>query len=266
MPDESMRASDQIHRLRRQAGYRSARDLDEALGIPLGTVAGLERGKPLSGRTPLFEARMIARALGCPLDLVGFSDREPVPFADDGPMDRGIWRAGDGIAEFERIAFLVDEWLLPSESVIAKLAYEGASEPVYHMYESFDDLLHPDEDSPLHGGSIGAIRLSSGDLAIDFRGRGAAASGDAEIKVRAAGKHAVTMFNSGVRREGYGSPRGSRMRFEDAWRAADQLDVDDILGTGDPSLAELERECIEPAGYTEDRGAVVLASREGDGR
>lgn len=72
-----------LQRLRREAGYRSGRELAEALGIPASTYARYERAAegPDCG-IPLANAWAIADALGCSIDaIVGRADidapREP---------------------------------------------------------------------------------------------------------------------------------------------------------------------------------------------
>lgn len=60
-----------LQRLRRQAGYRSAKDFAEALGIPGSTYARYERvGDGPDCGIPLPAAWQIADALGCSIDLV----------------------------------------------------------------------------------------------------------------------------------------------------------------------------------------------------
>lgn len=60
-----------LQRLRRQAGYRSAKDFAEELGIPSSTYARYERaGDGADCGIPLPAAWQIADALGCSIDLV----------------------------------------------------------------------------------------------------------------------------------------------------------------------------------------------------
>ena len=60
-----------LQRLRREAGYRSAKDFAEVLNIPSSTYARYERAVecPECG-IPLAAAWQIADALGCSIDLV----------------------------------------------------------------------------------------------------------------------------------------------------------------------------------------------------
>ena len=60
-----------LQRLRREAGYRSAKDFAAVLGIPASTYARYER-QPEGPECaiPLSSAWQIADALGCPIDLV----------------------------------------------------------------------------------------------------------------------------------------------------------------------------------------------------
>lgn len=74
-----------LQRLRRQAGYRSAKDFAEALGIPGSTYARYERAGDGAGcGIPLPAAWQIADALGCSIDLV--VGREDI----DAPEPEGI--------------------------------------------------------------------------------------------------------------------------------------------------------------------------------
>lgn len=60
-----------LQRLRRQAGFRSAKDFAEALGIPSSTYARYERaGDGTDCGIPLPAAWQIADKLGCSIDLV----------------------------------------------------------------------------------------------------------------------------------------------------------------------------------------------------
>ncbi len=67
-PDRKRRT---LQRLRRAAGYRSAKDFAEALGVPVSTYARFERASdgPDCG-IPLPRLWAIADALGCSIDLV----------------------------------------------------------------------------------------------------------------------------------------------------------------------------------------------------
>lgn len=60
-----------LQRLRREAGYRSAKEFAEALGIPDSTYARYERAGDGAGcGIPLSAAWQIADKLGCSIDLV----------------------------------------------------------------------------------------------------------------------------------------------------------------------------------------------------
>ena len=60
-----------LQRLRRMAGYRSAKDFAKALGIPCSTYARYERaGDGADCGIPLAAAWQIADKLGCSIDLV----------------------------------------------------------------------------------------------------------------------------------------------------------------------------------------------------
>lgn len=60
-----------LQRMRREAGYRSAKDFAESVGIPMSTYARYERaGDGAECGIPLPSAWAIADALGCSIDLV----------------------------------------------------------------------------------------------------------------------------------------------------------------------------------------------------
>lgn len=60
-----------LQRMRREAGFRSARDFAERVGIPMSTYARYERaGDGPECGIPLPSAWAIADALGCSIDLV----------------------------------------------------------------------------------------------------------------------------------------------------------------------------------------------------
>lgn len=60
-----------MQELRRQAGYRSAKDFADRLGIPAPTYARYERQPETpENKTPLGAAWRIADALGCSIDVV----------------------------------------------------------------------------------------------------------------------------------------------------------------------------------------------------
>lgn len=73
-----------LQRLRREAGYRSAKDFAEALGIPSSTYARYERaGDGIDCGIPLPAAWQIADALGCSIDLVVGREDIDAPAAED---------------------------------------------------------------------------------------------------------------------------------------------------------------------------------------
>lgn len=72
-----------LQRMRREAGYRSAKDFAESVGIPMSTYARYERaGDGPECGIPLPSAWAIADALGCSIDLVvGREDIDSVAVA-----------------------------------------------------------------------------------------------------------------------------------------------------------------------------------------
>ena len=93
-----------LQRLRRQTGYRSAKDFAEALGIPGSTYARYERAGDGAGcGIPLPAAWQIADALGCSIDLV--VGREDI----DAPEPEGIQPRYDALSPEGRN--LVDSYL-----------------------------------------------------------------------------------------------------------------------------------------------------------
>ena len=93
-----------LQRLRRQAGYRSAKDFAEVLGIPSSTYARYERtGDGVDCGIPLSAAWQIADALGCSIDLV--VGRENI----DASRPEGIQLRYDALSDEGR--FLVDSYL-----------------------------------------------------------------------------------------------------------------------------------------------------------
>ena len=91
-------------RLRREAGYRSAKEFAEALGIPGSTYARYERaGDGADCGIPLPAAWQIADALGCSIDLV--IGREDI----DAPEPEGIQPRYDALSPEGRA--LVDSYL-----------------------------------------------------------------------------------------------------------------------------------------------------------
>ena len=93
-----------LQRLRREAGYRSAKEFAEALGIPGSTYARYERaGDGADCGIPLPAAWQIADALGCSIDLV--IGREDI----DAPEPEGIQPRYDALSADGRA--LVDSYL-----------------------------------------------------------------------------------------------------------------------------------------------------------
>ena len=93
-----------LQRLRREAGYRSAKEFAEALGIPGSTYARYERaGDGVDCGIPLPAAWQIADALGCSIDLV--IGREDI----DAPEPEGIQPRYDALSPEGRA--LVDSYL-----------------------------------------------------------------------------------------------------------------------------------------------------------
>lgn len=74
-----------LQRLRREAGYRSAKEFAARLGIPASTYARYER-QPEGPETsiPIASAWAIADALGCSIDLV--VGREDIDAPDEHPV------------------------------------------------------------------------------------------------------------------------------------------------------------------------------------
>lgn len=69
--DPPARSRRTLQRLRREAGYRSAKDFAEAIGVPVSTYARFERaGDGPDCGIPLPRLWAIADALGCTIDLV----------------------------------------------------------------------------------------------------------------------------------------------------------------------------------------------------
>ena len=93
-----------LQRLRREAGYRSAKEFAEALGIPGSTYARYERaGDGADCGIPLPAAWQIADRLGCSIDLV--VGREDI----DAPEPEGIQPRYDALSADGRA--LVDSYL-----------------------------------------------------------------------------------------------------------------------------------------------------------
>ena len=93
-----------LQRLRRQAGYRSAKEFAEALGIPSSTYSRYERaGDGADCGIPLSAAWAIADKLGCSIDLV--VGREDI----DEPVNDML---GNRIATLSHSSFeLLDDYL-----------------------------------------------------------------------------------------------------------------------------------------------------------
>lgn len=86
-----------LQRLRREAGYRSAKEFAEALGIPGSTYARYERaGDGADCGIPLPAAWQIADRLGCTIDLVvGREDIDaPRPCESMGDRINSLSRTG----------------------------------------------------------------------------------------------------------------------------------------------------------------------------
>ena len=93
-----------LQRLRREAGYRSAKEFAEALGIPGSTYARYERaGDGAACGIPLPAAWQIAENLGCSIAL-GLG-----PEAIDAPEPEGIQPRYDALSPEGRA--LVDSYL-----------------------------------------------------------------------------------------------------------------------------------------------------------
>ena len=93
-----------LQRLRREAGYRSAKDFAAEVGIPASTYARYERNPdgPACG-IPMAAAWAIADKLGCSIDLV--VGREDI----DAPEPEGIQPRYDALSADGRA--LVDSYL-----------------------------------------------------------------------------------------------------------------------------------------------------------
>ena len=78
-----------LQRLRREAGYRSAKDFAQVLGIPGSTYARYERAVegPECG-IPLPSAWRMADALGCSIDLI--VGREDIDARDAAALDERV--------------------------------------------------------------------------------------------------------------------------------------------------------------------------------
>lgn len=76
-----------LQRMRREAGFRSAKDFAERVGIPISTYARYERaGDGPECGIPLPSAWAIADALGCSIDLV--VGREDIDAVGDSIRER----------------------------------------------------------------------------------------------------------------------------------------------------------------------------------
>lgn len=74
-----------LQRLRREAGFRSAKEFAERIGIPTSTYARYERaGDGAECGIPLPSAWQIADALGCSIDLV--VGRADIDAHDENPI------------------------------------------------------------------------------------------------------------------------------------------------------------------------------------
>lgn len=65
-----MRRDGTIRRLRREAGYRTAADLADEVGVPRGTYHRWEREGLLGSDATIRQARDVADRLGCSIDLL----------------------------------------------------------------------------------------------------------------------------------------------------------------------------------------------------
>lgn len=93
-----------LQRLRREAGYRSAKEFAAALGIPSSTYARYERaGDGAECGIPLPAAWQIADALGCSIDLV--VGRDDI----DAPEPEGVQSRYDALPA--RSKLLVESYL-----------------------------------------------------------------------------------------------------------------------------------------------------------
>lgn len=91
-----------LKRLRREAGYRSAKEFAEAIGVPCPTYSRWEQ-RP--GNIPMAKAVMVADALGASLDVV--AERKPV----DEPERRDPLRESyESLSPVSRAMF--DEYLI----------------------------------------------------------------------------------------------------------------------------------------------------------
>lgn len=78
-----------LQRMRREAGFRSAKDFAERVGIPMSTYARYERaGDGPECGIPLSSAWAIADALGCSIDLV--VGREDIDAASGGSIQERV--------------------------------------------------------------------------------------------------------------------------------------------------------------------------------
>lgn len=111
-----------LQRLRRQAGFRSAKDFAEVLGMPSSTYARYERsGDGIDCGIPLPAAWRIADKLGCSIDLV-------VGRADiDAPKLEGIQSRYDTLS-FDGRA-LVDTYLSYVEFSESAAHFQGRRAP-----------------------------------------------------------------------------------------------------------------------------------------
>ncbi|HJG37735.1 helix-turn-helix domain-containing protein [Enorma phocaeensis] len=90
-----------LQRLRRQAGFRSAKDFAESLGIPSSTYARYERaGDGVDCGIPLPAAWQIADAFGCSIDLVvGREDIDALEAEDIQPRYSALSAEGRRLVE-----------------------------------------------------------------------------------------------------------------------------------------------------------------------
>lgn len=88
-----------LQRLRREAGYRSAKEFAKSIGVPVSTYARYERAGDGPGcGIPLANAWVIADKLGCSIDLV--VGREDI----DAARPSGIGERADALDSVSREA------------------------------------------------------------------------------------------------------------------------------------------------------------------
>lgn len=126
-----------LQRLRREAGYRSAKEFAEAIGIPSSTYARYERaGDGADCGIPLASAWQIADMLGCSIDLV--IGREDI----DAPAPEGIQARYDALSPEGRA--LVESYLSYVElGERARNPREAAAIAVFGLMQDSSGMLKP---------------------------------------------------------------------------------------------------------------------------